>query len=75
MTGERLARLQVESLLLTASDDPLIPDAQLVELAQSAALEVCVTPFGGHCGFLEDLSGPSWLDKAALDWLLAASPL
>ncbi len=71
LTGARLADLRVESLLLTASDDPIIPDAELAELSDSAALEVCLTRFGGHCGFLENLSGPSWLDGAALGWLLA----
>lgn len=71
LTGARLAGLQVESLLVTSSDDPLIPDAQLPEVSPSGALEVCLTRFGGHCGFLEDLSGPSWLDGVALNWLLA----
>ncbi|MFZ9059666.1 MAG: YheT family hydrolase [Steroidobacteraceae bacterium] len=74
LTGARLAGLQVESLLLTSSDDPLIPDAQLPAVSRTDGLEICLTRFGGHCGFLKDLSGPSWLDGVALNWLLAPPP-
>ena len=71
LTGARLDTLGVESLLLTSGDDPLIPPAQLDELSDTAALAVCLTRFGGHCGYLEDLAGPSWVDGVALGWLLA----
>jgi predicted alpha/beta-fold hydrolase len=26
-------------------------------------LQLTVTRFGGHCGFLERLSGPSWVER------------
>jgi predicted alpha/beta-fold hydrolase len=66
ITGERLAQLEVPSHILTALDDPIIPVSGLARLARPAALSLTVTRFGGHCGFFEQLSGPTWLEKRIL---------
>ena len=69
LTGERLAGLQVDSTLLLADDDPVIPVEGLADMHIPAALRVQRTAHGGHCGFLQDLHLRSWLDRFVLDEL------
>jgi len=66
LTGERLAGLQVPSVILTALDDPIIPAADLERLARPEALRIQTTRHGGHCGFFDSLAGPSWADRFIL---------
>lgn len=64
LTGNRLAGLLVDSHIIAAEDDPItsIKDmAQMTSLPPSLRLEV--TRYGGHCGFLKDLSLNSWVDQ------------
>jgi uncharacterized protein len=63
ITGPRLASLGAPSNILISVDDPIIPSAALAELARPAALSITVTRRGGHCGFFEQLRGPSWLER------------
>jgi uncharacterized protein len=63
ITGPRLASLEAPSNILISLDDPIIPSAALAELARPAALSITVTRRGGHCGFFEQLAGPSWLER------------
>jgi len=73
LTGERLARLEVPSSILTALDDPLIPAAGLARLARPPGLTITVTRYGGHCGFFEQLSGPTWLEQRIMRLLGAGA--
>lgn len=63
ITGNRLARLEVPANIITSLDDPIIPAHSLERLARPACLQLTVTRFGGHCGFLERLGGPSWVER------------
>lgn len=63
LTGARLSALEVPSLLIASRDDPIIPAAGLERLAKPPALQLVVTERGGHCGFLERLSGPTWAER------------
>jgi predicted alpha/beta-fold hydrolase len=63
ITDGRLARLEVPATIITALDDPIIPAHSLERLAGPSCLQLTVTRFGGHCGFLERLSGPSWVEQ------------
>ncbi len=63
ITVERLASLAVPAHILTSLDDPMIPAGGLARLAQPAALTVTVTRYGGHCGFIESLAGPTWAER------------
>jgi len=69
ITGERLASLEVPASILTSLDDPMIPVGGLVRLARPAALEVTVTRYGGHCGFIESLAGLTWAERFVLGLL------
>lgn len=73
ITGDALASLDVRSHLLAAADDPVIPAADLGRLARPAALCVEVSPAGGHCGFVDELSSPSWADRRMLELFEAVS--
>jgi predicted alpha/beta-fold hydrolase len=63
ITGSRLARLEVPANIITSLDDPIIPAHSLARLARPTCLQLTVTSFGGHCGFLERLVGPSWVER------------
>ena len=69
LTGERLAGLSVQSCMLLADDDPVIPVNGLNSMQASAALNVYRSLFGGHCGFLEGMRLTSWLDEFVLQQL------
>jgi predicted alpha/beta-fold hydrolase len=66
ITGERLARLEVPSTILTSLDDPIIPANGLAQLARPPALSLTATRYGGHCGFFDHLRGPTWLERRIL---------
>jgi predicted alpha/beta-fold hydrolase len=66
ITGDALAGLTVPTRLIAAADDPVIPSADLQDLAVTPALEIEVLARGGHCAFLEDYGLRSWLDRAVL---------
>jgi predicted alpha/beta-fold hydrolase len=63
ITGPRLATLRFPATVLLAEDDPMIPAAELARLAPSPHLTVVRTRYGGHCGFVERLNGPSFADR------------
>lgn len=63
ITGDRLSSLSVRSSILASLDDPIIPAADLARLHGNHVLDVAVTARGGHCGFVESLSGPSFADR------------
>jgi uncharacterized protein len=63
ITGERLRTLSSPATIITAEDDPIIPARGLERLIRSPYLKVTLTRHGGHCGFFDTLSGPTWLEK------------
>jgi len=70
ITGDALAGLAAPTELITSADDPMILTHDLERLARPESLSVTLTPHGGHCGFMDALGGPSWIDRrivAALD--------
>ncbi len=66
ITGRRLAGLAVPTTIITSRDDPIIPAGGLERLAQQPSLRIVVTRFGGHCGFLDRLTGPTWVERRVL---------
>lgn len=67
IAGDRLAGLRVPSTLLTASDDPVIPVSDVATLPDHPQLEVVVTQFGGHCGFIRSWRLESWAEDFILE--------
>lgn len=66
ITGGRLAGLSVPTTLITSLDDPIIPAGALERLAHPPSLRIVVTRYGGHCGFLDRLTGPTWVERHVL---------
>jgi predicted alpha/beta-fold hydrolase len=66
ITGEALAGLTIPSRLIAAVDDPVIPIADLDDLARPAALKIDVLSGGGHCAFLDSYRLRSWLDRTVV---------
>ena len=66
ITGGRLRGLEAPTTIITSLDDPIIPAGGLVRLAHPSALRIVMTRFGGHCGFLDRLTGPTWVERRIL---------
>lgn len=66
ITGPRLQHLRVPAHLLTAEDDPIIPVGDLPRVDPHRKLTVTRTRRGGHCGFVDVLTGPSFADRYLL---------
>ena len=54
IADDRLAPLAVPSTLLTSADDPVVPVHDFADLPDNPNLEVIITQYGGHCGFLKN---------------------
>jgi uncharacterized protein len=63
ITERVLESLAAPTALITAADDPMILERDLARLARPASLELTVTPRGGHCGYMDAVRGPSWIDR------------
>ena len=63
ITGDLLQQLDVPASIITSVDDPIIPAHSLERLAHPSCLNLIVTQYGGHCGFLEQMVGPSWVER------------
>jgi predicted alpha/beta-fold hydrolase len=63
VTGRVLESLVAPTAIITAADDPMILERDLARLARPSSLELTVTPRGGHCGYMDALRGPSWIDR------------
>ncbi len=69
ITGQRLAGLAMPATIITAADDPIVPVADVRRVAASSNLRTVVTPFGGHCGFLNGFIGDTWAENAVVGHL------
>lgn len=67
IAGPRMAGLQVPASVLMAADDPVIPLASFQDWSLPAHSSLLVSPWGGHCGFIENLHGDGWAER----WLCA----
>lgn len=72
IVGDRLQNLRIPSRVMLAQDDPIIPAKDANRLAKPSALDLNITQFGGHCGYIERLDGPSFADKAIAEYFLSA---
>ncbi len=63
IVGDALSSLSVPSHILFALDDPIIPARDLQDLVRTPHLHIDTVPHGGHCGFMDTLTGESWADR------------
>lgn len=71
LTENRLADLAVDSHIIAAEDDPItkIEDLALIT-THPPSLQIEITRYGGHCGFLKDYSLNSWVDNRLVSLFL-----
>ena len=70
-------RIRVPALILTAADDPFVPVGPFYDAAVTGnpAITVKVTPYGGHCAFLEQPDGSYdgyWAEREIVRFISAA---
>ena len=63
ITGDALSNLAVPTEVVLSADDPMILKHDLDRLARCESLQVTLTPRGGHCGYMDTLGGPSWIER------------
>jgi len=64
LVGDVLGKLDVNTWLLAATDDPILPIEDVDRLPTLPKLRITRTTFGGHCGFYDCKAGPSWLERS-----------
>ena len=69
LVGNRLASLEVPATIIAAEDDPIIPVDDLLRIEPIESLRIETSQYGGHCGFIEDLSARSWVEDRILEVL------
>jgi len=74
IAGDRLAALDVPASILMAEDDPVIPIDDFRNWRLPARAELEVARWGGHCAFVENLSGDGFAERWVAERLGAALP-
>ena len=59
----RLKTLQIDTTIVAAEDDPVIPLADFHQLELPACAELVITAHGGHCAFLNGWKLDSWMER------------
>ncbi|HLA35613.1 MAG TPA: alpha/beta fold hydrolase [Rhodocyclaceae bacterium] len=66
LTPELLQRIHCHTHIIAAADDPVIPAEDFAGVPLTEFLDVRVLPYGGHCGFIDSVFSPGWVDKELL---------
>jgi uncharacterized protein len=64
-------QIRVPTLILTSTDDPLVPIASYAGLRPSASTTLHIAPGGGHLGFIACANGDPdrrWMDWRVVEW-------
>jgi hypothetical protein len=66
-----IPRIAVPTYILTARDDPFVAVEPFEELSAGPAVEIHITPRGGHLGFLgaDGAGGIRWAETQLVNWL------
>ncbi len=63
IAGDRLNDLSVPATILTSTDDPVIPVTAFRALKLAPQIELDFAEYGGHCGFIRDLSLRGFIEE------------
>lgn len=58
-----LDRAAVPVTIITSEDDPIIHAEDFRRAERNGNVDLIIEPYGGHCGYIENLSMGSWLEK------------
>jgi uncharacterized protein len=71
--GPRLHQVRVPTQIITAADDPIIPTDPLQRHRLSSSVNVLVTRYGGHVGYVGRKGADPdrrWIDWRIVEWVL-----
>ena len=71
ISGSVLDQTIAPCFLHFAEDDMIIPVEGVKELSSTANVDITVTEFGGHCGYISNWKGDCWQDQRVLDIIQA----
>lgn len=65
LQAEDFLQLTTPTHIISAADDPITRASELTEITKANIpnLKIHTVPFGGHCGFIQDLQLTSWVDS------------
>jgi hypothetical protein len=63
LTGDRLNALEITAYLIASEDDPILPVADVAKINHCDNLIIEKQRYGGHCGFILDTAGNSWVPQ------------
>jgi len=63
-----LARVRIDTRIIAAADDMVIPAASYAEVVHEDRVDIRLFDHGGHCGFVADWRLDSYLDAASVDF-------
>ena len=72
IADDRLAPLAVPSTILTSADDPVVPVKDFGDLPDNPCLELIISKYGGHCGFLKNYQLQSMAEDLIAERFLGA---
>lgn len=67
-----LNKIQIPLSIITSEDDPIISANDFRELTLSDKIELIIQPFGGHCGYIQNLRFNAWYWQILQDRLKTA---
>lgn len=70
IAGDRLAALTIPATILTSEDDRVVPVSDFLDLPENEYIELLVTRYGGHCGFIKNWKMESWADDVIVERIL-----
>ena len=65
--GQDLADIQIQTAIITAADDPVIPVEDFHHLKTAPSIDLFIHTRGGHNGFVDSVQGPAWYDRFMLN--------
>lgn len=71
LRGDRLSRVRIETRIIAAEDDMVIPAAGYADVTANDHVDLKVFRHGGHCGFIEDWRLNCYVDGASVDFFQA----
>jgi len=74
IADNRLAPIAVPATILTSADDPVVPVDDFAFLPENPLLEVIISDYGGHCGFLKNWKLDSMAEDLIAERFLDAVP-
>ena len=66
---EDVEALDFPTSIIMSRDDPVVPASHLEKIDENACVRKIMLEYGGHNGFFQSLTGPTWYDEYILEVL------